>query len=232
MKKFITMMCCILFLTGMCGIVNSMHGAKGIAFVQETSIPLPDGLTAVEYLESTGTQYIDTGILSQDGVTAYIEVLRATRSANECYLGGFEDTSSRTWLTYSFANTWYIGYGNKQRPTPYDAPSNTVTSIETDLSSGKISWLINGEYAYNITYSNLGFRSLVNIFMFAMSTANGANYYAIGRIYCCKIFYGGELVRDFIPVRKHGIGYMYDNVTGELFGNQGTGEFIIGPDVQ
>lgn len=39
------------------------------------------------------------------------------------------------------------------------------------------------------------------------------------------------LVRDFIPVRVGDVGYMYDRVSGQLFGNAGTGEFVLGPDV-
>ena len=39
------------------------------------------------------------------------------------------------------------------------------------------------------------------------------------------------LVLDFIPVRKNGVGYMYDSISGELFGNAGTGDFILGNDV-
>ena len=35
---------------------------------------------------------------------------------------------------------------------------------------------------------------------------------------------------DLIPVRKNGIGYMYDKVSGQHFGNKGTGQFIIGQD--
>jgi hypothetical protein len=38
------------------------------------------------------------------------------------------------------------------------------------------------------------------------------------------------LVRDFIPVRVGNVGYMYDKVSGQLFGNSGTGNFILGPD--
>ena len=38
------------------------------------------------------------------------------------------------------------------------------------------------------------------------------------------------LVRDFIPVRVGNVGYMYDKVSGQLFGNSGTGSFILGPD--
>ena len=41
----------------------------------------------------------------------------------------------------------------------------------------------------------------------------------------------GETVLDLIPVRKDGVGYMYDRVSERLYGNAaGTGAFIIGPD--
>jgi len=38
------------------------------------------------------------------------------------------------------------------------------------------------------------------------------------------------VVVDFIPVRKEGVGYMYDKVSRQLFGNSGTGNFILGND--
>lgn len=39
------------------------------------------------------------------------------------------------------------------------------------------------------------------------------------------------LVRDYIPVRYRGVGYLYDKVSGQLFGNSASsGAFIIGPD--
>lgn len=39
-----------------------------------------------------------------------------------------------------------------------------------------------------------------------------------------------NLIFDLIPVRKDGVGYMYDRVSGQLFGNSGTRNFILGPD--
>jgi len=45
----------------------------------------------------------------------------------------------------------------------------------------------------------------------------------------CKIYENNLLVRDYIPVKVNEIGYMYDKVSGQLFGNTGTGTFIIGP---
>ena len=40
-----------------------------------------------------------------------------------------------------------------------------------------------------------------------------------------------ELILDIIPVRKGATGYMYDKVSEQLFGNNGTGSFVLGPDV-
>ena len=51
------------------------------------------------------------------------------------------------------------------------------------------------------------------------------------RFYWAKIYSGGTLVRDFIPVRKNGVGYLYDKVSGTLFGNAGSGSFTYGNDV-
>ena len=53
------------------------------------------------------------------------------------------------------------------------------------------------------------------------------------RLYSCEVTdSGGNKIRDFIPVRKNGIGYLYDKVSGELFGNaSGSGAFTYGSDV-
>ena len=40
----------------------------------------------------------------------------------------------------------------------------------------------------------------------------------------------GVVLADMIPVRVGSVGYMYDRVSGQLFGNDGTGDFIVGPD--
>lgn len=52
------------------------------------------------------------------------------------------------------------------------------------------------------------------------------------KLYSFKLYDAGELVRDYIPVRFGTTGYLYDKVSGKLFGNQGTEEFILGPDVE
>ena len=51
------------------------------------------------------------------------------------------------------------------------------------------------------------------------------------RISAFQVTKGDELILDLIPVRVGSVGYMYDRVSGTLFDNIGTGDFIVGPDV-
>jgi hypothetical protein len=41
---------------------------------------------------------------------------------------------------------------------------------------------------------------------------------------------GADGTRDFVPVRVGQVGYLYDRVSGTLYGNAGTGNFTVGPD--
>jgi hypothetical protein len=70
------------------------------------------------------------------------------------------------------------------------------------------------------------------LYLFAANVSDTASFMSYGkRIYGCKITEGSEVVADFIPVRKGTVGYLYDRVSGKLFGNDGTGDFVLGPDV-
>lgn len=57
------------------------------------------------------------------------------------------------------------------------------------------------------------------------------------RCYAFQMWDGDELILDLIPVRKKGVGYMYDRVRGLLIGAShdstrpnDPGYFVIGPD--
>ena len=54
--------------------------------------------------------------------------------------------------------------------------------------------------------------------------ANGARCHSV------MLEKSGVVVIDAIPVRVGSVGYMFDRVSGQLFGNASTGAFIIGPD--
>ena len=54
---------------------------------------------------------------------------------------------------------------------------------------------------------------------------------AVGTYYAFTISSGGVVTHDLISVRLGNTGYMYDRITNKRFGNAGTGDFVLGPDV-
>lgn len=70
-----------------------------------------------------------------------------------------------------------------------------------------------------------------NYYIFARKASNGTTQSRPCQFQFFRIWKGNELLRDYIPVRVGNVGYMYDQVSGQLFGNSGTGDFILGPDI-
>lgn len=180
----------------------------------------------IEYLESTGTQYIDTGISGGTNVEYSVDFQFLSGSSRQyqhmfgsvqppeapkLYYGNSSDNGLR--IQYNGNN-----YYNIVSPPDYNRHlfvyKNGSIYCDNNLKINNI--------------GNLGFGNL-NFYLF--DYPGGSNLGCKGRIYSTKISKDGLLVRDFIPVRVGQVGYMYDKVSGELFGNAGTGDFILGNDV-
>ena len=56
--------------------------------------PLPRGFVQVDYIESNGSQYIDTGLEGKAGYTVEATLLFTTFTGNYAYFAGFGSTSS------------------------------------------------------------------------------------------------------------------------------------------
>ena len=170
----------------------------------------------IEYLESTGTQYIDTGI----------------RGAGSGYFAtGFCPLTVSNTSTY-----WrYFGASNGVNPTDrtiavYIHSLQAVTyedgtSITTLGALGNVYEI--PKHAYSCPEGTEIGDTNFQIFGY-----NGATNIGCARFYYFKLWNSsGVLVRDFIPVRVGTTGYLYDRVSGTLFGNAGTGDFVRGNDI-
>ena len=183
----------------------------------------------IEYLESTGTQWIDTGVEGGNASSVEIKISNQTTSTVACFgsrvLSG--KSTSRAFCMYLLEPTGltYFGYG-----TEIYSSGGFITGGVMKLNKNVA--MVNGKTVK--TFSVSSFNSPSTFLMFASYTNNGTyidNRMFAGKFYYCKIFNNDILVRDYIPVRIGQVGYMYDKVSKQLFGNQGTGNFILGPDV-
>ena len=193
-------------------------------------------MVEIEYLESTGTQYIDTGVgLSTDCVAEITAQFLAVGQSLQVMAGSrYSTRNSGIIIALPTSGNLYCSVGDYSQ-------SATSTAAKTDKHDFKMERLT----AYNnqrLTVdgslttgaSNQGRISTTPITLFAMNYPGfgGIINYSVGRIWSFKLTKSGSVVFDAIPVRVGTVGYMYDRVSGQLFGNLGTGDFILGPDIQ
>lgn len=182
--------------------------------------------TEVEYLETNGTQYIDTGV-SPTGITPVLEIYmyKPSTSASRYPFGA--DGSGNTRFSIGFLTGDRIEF----RIGSYKNVTSTVAWHKIKIDGG------NGEYyldnAKKGTLSVPSSWSTMNMLLFSSYDANNAVRTILSgvRIQWCKIWNGSTLLRDMISVRVGQTGYMYDKVSGNLFGNSGTGSFTLGNDI-
>lgn len=190
--------------------------------------PLPYD-SVVEYLESTGTQWIDTGVVGNGSYkyTLYVDDYFNRQHGGQWVFGSRISSSNGQVGFFVNGNDYklYLAYGSSQRI--FDLCTTYQNSCEVTISDG-IFRVGNKSHTYSVS----SFSNNRNIALFALN--NNGSIYAMRNI---RIGYFrienevGVLLRDFIPVRVGQVGYVYDRVSGQLFGNAGTGAFIVGPDV-
>ena len=189
----------------------------------------------IEYLEGTGTQYIDTLFYPRTtltDITVENKFNKSVQSGDHCVLG------ARTGINGSQGfklPNFYNKTLEYQGLIPANASGNITTfNIDTDYTSlveikqGSQKVYVDGVLKieqYNFGNCDAG----GNLYLFAMHQS-GVKWFFNGKIYYCKIWQDDVIERDYIPVRVGTTGYMYDKVSGRLFGNLGTGSFSLGPD--
>ena len=183
----------------------------------------------VEYLESTGTQWIDTGkVLSSTGF-AYDADILFKRIYNCQVFGGrteANNTSADSLSLFIVRGMWRFDNFGSSRSGPV---VDTDTRYSVSLVDGKTT--VNGVEME--TPVPTGHSSGATVYIFAghrPQASGGVELQSSIRLYSLKFYQYGLLAADYRPVRVGDIGYLYDRVSGELFGNAGTGAFIIGPD--
>ena len=196
--------------------------------------PLPYD-AEVEYLESTGTQWIDTGLSAREGllVECVGNIMSWTSNGRlfGCATGGrgrdFGVMTGRTDTAQS-----YVGAAVSATYASSVPIGQSSHVFNLDSTAGAKVFRIDGDVVYTWTTS-LGV-SLATIFLFSDSASGSAGVSRISSFWAEDATTGQTLV-DFIPVRftneqDVSEGAMYDRVSGQLFRNAGTGAFVIGPD--
>lgn len=191
----------------------------------------------VEYIESTGTQWIDTGICPDGNITLVADYQYTSYSSTSSLVGVRGNSSSNYQSMYVLwvrNNNLEVSHG--------DLLNNKIATADTKrhlLERNKGTIYIDGKYAIGFAATGT-FTSPYTLEVFACNN-NGTKgaWCSNMKLYSLKIYTGGTtvdnsiLVRDFVPCYRKAdrVGGLYDTVSGEFFENQGTGEFLIGGEI-
>ena len=204
-----------------------MLAARGAFLAARRKPKLPYD-AEVEYLESTGTQWIDTLINADFNMSVEITMANVSTPWNNVNpMGAILVTPMRRHhLNFTVQGVrYFFGVGDgcvlasNVKPSDGDVFTFKVDAVNKTFTLG----------SFLGTFPNVTFDTGVSYWLFGR---NGTTPPYLGslRIYSAKLWNGSTLVRDFIPVRVGSVGYTYDRVSGQLFRNSGTGAFNYGND--
>ena len=190
---------------------------------------LPDGYTQVEYLESTGTQYINTGVnLSNNSNIEINAKLTATQRNKTYYLFGSSIENNRYMIAVgSFTNKYLAdfvsnSYRIESSVSAFDGKFHThkVTNL-----SYYIDEILQGSKSSS-TFTNTSSAYIFDVRDRGTSSTLGTQSW---KIKYCKIWDGDNLIRNFIPcTNSSNVAGLYDTVNGVFYTNAGTGTFNVG----
>lgn len=184
----------------------------------------------IEYLESTGTQYINIDIIPTNLTKFIIDQqftsltsIDTTNGQNSGVMGGVSIDSEGRFHIGIYKNMFHFGFGTQW-----------INATDADLN--RHIFKLQAEYAYideNVySINNSSLTTNNSIYIFIRNHGSSLTTPEKTKVFGVQIFENNILVRDMIPVRIAQQGYMYDKVSKRLFQNIGKGQFILGPDKQ
>jgi hypothetical protein len=183
----------------------------------------------VAYLECTGSQYIDTGVVGKSGIKTFLdfEIVSGDLADFIVFGSARSNWGVRFYPVSSRSGVWVLGYGNRITST-MAAKLGQRYAIESELLSGKQTMNVNGSIVIN-SADTATINSEYNMFLFGVNHTGNFKGYGSVRVYACRVEVDNALIRDFVPVLDmNDVPCMYDKVSDELFYNAGTGKFLYG----
>lgn len=164
---------------------------------------LPADYTRLDFIESDGTTYIDTGFKPNQDTRVVMDVHLLSTTTGDGYPMAFGVYTNNTNRFASFWNNskWQVWLGDSSS----SISSSNIERCVIDLQ--------NGQYtvgSQSTSVSSSSFSSNLTLYLLAMNQGD-VYYVSAARIYSCRIYDNGTLVRDFIPaMNASGEAGLYD----------------------
>ncbi|MBR5291712.1 MAG: hypothetical protein IKU32_02220 [Clostridia bacterium] len=189
---------------------------------------LPAEYQEVEYIQSSGTQYIDTGVKPTANTKVLARVNVLSNPNRNAWLFGSRNANASSryeviWISGSSAYRFYYGTSNYT----FSGVSSTGELTITTAASGAT---ING---VSVTPAAATISSENTMYIFSCHGGTASNETSYMQLFSFQIYEGNTLVRDFVPCYRKAdtVVGLYDLANGVFYSNIGTGTFAKGADV-
>lgn len=184
----------------------------------------------IEYIKSTGTQWIDTGILPSYDYTIKVKyAYTAFKSSYNCIFG------ARTQALSEGNQIYWVGCNNNSKElmmrmgkvaSTYIINRNEVYELIINPNEATINGTSLGDAMYD---GEIGFSKNIRLFSINddVTSSATASFVASAELYYFQVYDKVmKLIQDLRPcLDPKGVVCMYDMVTGQYFYNAGTGTF-------
>lgn len=198
-------------------------------------VRLPAEYQEVEYIQGTGPQYIRTDINGVSGLRFLFKFMLTSITPGAPLFGCYGYNQRCYVLSTTVNNNMFSCAYLAARTTTAQASINTCYVAEVDFRKGNQVVIINGENVLSFSdTANLDTANNIFLFGYNFNGQHDDRYQVHMKLFSFSIYdENNTAIREYIPCYRKSDSEpgMYDLVTGEFFVNQGTGEFLVGPDV-
>ena len=176
-----------------------------------------ESYTLLDFIESSGTQYIDTGYCPTPNTRVVSDVyILNYKAATKIY--GEQDTNAMFDLGVS-GYQWQVRYGDKRKAGATLTANGRYKVDQTGATATIGAATVTSEGSFSGVCTN-------PMYIFAYNNNGTAAECASFKLYSLQIYDGDVLVRDFVPaMNQEGVAGLLDQVSNVFYMNQGTGTF-------
>ena len=185
---------------------------------------LPSGYTQLEYIKSSGTQYIDTGFKPNQNTRVVMDVTPVDVilgkmwcafgvRQNGIYFGLYKASTGNMNLTWfygsNYSNYFTVDYAKRH-------------NLEVNKNAASVD-------GTSKSYAAQTFQFTIPLFLLCDNDAGSPTSAGAALLYSCQIYDNGTLIRNFIPCKNaSGVIGLWDDVNSGFYQNAGSGTFDAG----
>lgn len=180
-----------------------------------------------QYIQSSGTQFMSMAFIATYATRVVVDFEMLDVSTSTAIFGGRNATSG----TDARSNTLFsIDTGSLRRDyygasKSYDCGAAAILNKRITVDCNQNLFIVNGRTVQTLTASSAVCQ--YPLYLFATNTSAEPSKPSVMRMYSCKIYDNGALIRDLIPYQDGEYIGMYDKVNSILYTSMSTDAFTI-----